>query len=149
MTKTDEMTFVVLCRADRTESGEKGRYELATRQVFESEAAAAAYAASLSSSRDPVIVPGGWSELRCATPGEQAASIYRFDHHAGGPKRFRGPGLSLYETAQGNSEHDVECILRMLALAFRAGGKDRAQQIRSALGLHDTVWGLESEGKIR
>lgn len=62
------MTFIVICRADRTPEGQPGRYELATRTVFETEPAANSYAATLSPSREPIVVPAEWAQLRFGEP---------------------------------------------------------------------------------
>lgn len=61
-------SFIVICRADRTPEGQPGRYELATRTVFETEPAANSYAATLSPSREPIVVPAEWTELRFGDP---------------------------------------------------------------------------------
>lgn len=57
-------TYLVIAREDRLPDGEKGRYTLATRRVFETEAAATDYAVGISSSREPLVVPGCYNQLR-------------------------------------------------------------------------------------
>ena len=57
-------TYLVIAREDRQPDGEKGRYTLATRRVFETEAAATDYAVGISSSREPLVVPGCYNQLR-------------------------------------------------------------------------------------
>ncbi len=56
---------VVLCRADRAYDGAPpGAYELATRTVFEGRANAEHYAAGISPSREPIVIPLPLAELR-------------------------------------------------------------------------------------
>lgn len=57
-------TYVVIAREDRQPDGSPGRYTLATRATFKSEEAALSYAAGISSSREPLVVPGRFGELR-------------------------------------------------------------------------------------
>ena len=59
-------TCIVICRGDRVD--EQAPYELATRTVFESEEAAAAYMRTISPSREPLAVPLTVSELRVGEP---------------------------------------------------------------------------------
>lgn len=51
------MQCIVICR-------DRGKYELATRTVFEDETAAETYAATISTSRDPMVIPGDFTNLR-------------------------------------------------------------------------------------
>lgn len=57
-------TWAVICRADRLPTGAPGAYELATRQIFATSREAAAYADSISTSRESVIVSGDWRAAR-------------------------------------------------------------------------------------
>lgn len=57
-------TYTVICRDDRLGGL---HYVLGTRQVFTTEAAAQAYADTIDRSREPIIVPGRWNQLRPAT----------------------------------------------------------------------------------
>ena len=50
-------TFVVICK-------EQGEYILATRRVFQTLEDAACYAAAIADSRDPMVIPGRWTQLR-------------------------------------------------------------------------------------
>jgi hypothetical protein len=56
-------SFIVICRADKI-GRRKGPYVLATRRVFAERAEAALYAATVNSSRQPLVVAGRWHELR-------------------------------------------------------------------------------------
>jgi hypothetical protein len=57
-------SFIVICRGD-SEYGERpGDYELATRQVFQTAAGARVYADGIAPSREPIVVPGRWHQLR-------------------------------------------------------------------------------------
>lgn len=67
---------------------------------------------------------------------------YKYDNSYS-RNRFVGPGLSAYETSRGVDDHDRESICRMLARAFEAGRKAQAKEIRDALGVHDTPWGVK------
>lgn len=58
------LRFIVIAREDRKEDNSLGRYILATRRVFYSEEAALGYADSLGQSRDAVVIPGRFHELR-------------------------------------------------------------------------------------
>ncbi len=58
------LKFIVIAREDRKEDNSLGRYTLATRRVFYSEEAALEYADSLGQSRDAVVIPGRFDELR-------------------------------------------------------------------------------------
>jgi hypothetical protein len=58
------VNFIVVCRDDRTAHGDAGGYVLATRQVFADYASAAAYARTVNSSRDPLVIEGRFHELR-------------------------------------------------------------------------------------
>lgn len=57
-------TYLVIARDDRQPDGEKGRYSLATRRMFATETEASDYAVGISSSREPLVVPGCYSQLR-------------------------------------------------------------------------------------
>jgi hypothetical protein len=56
--------FIVICRDDREPDGTQGRYALATRQVFHTEEDATKYAEGISSSREPLVIPGQFDQLR-------------------------------------------------------------------------------------
>ena len=56
--------FLVVCREDRKENGEKGAYTLATRTVFVTQGAAEEYLDGISTSRDPFVVSGDFDGLR-------------------------------------------------------------------------------------
>jgi hypothetical protein len=56
--------YIVICRADRKDDGSPGDYELATRTVFPIKEDAEKYASGISTSRDPIIVPGHFRYLR-------------------------------------------------------------------------------------
>jgi len=56
--------FVVIAREDRQENGSQGRYTLATRAVFKTEQEAKDYADGISSSREPMVIPGRFKQLR-------------------------------------------------------------------------------------
>ena len=62
-----DFKFIVICREDKDpydgEAG-KGRYTLATRQVFLSEKDADEFAKGINSSREPLVIPGRFHELR-------------------------------------------------------------------------------------
>lgn len=57
-------TFIVIAREDREPDGTQGRYTLATRQVFHIEEEATKYAEGISSSREPLVIPGRFDQLR-------------------------------------------------------------------------------------
>ena len=63
-------TYIVICREDVCEDGSKGRYSLATRHVFQDEKYAQVYASGISSSREAIVVPGNYNELRLPTSSE-------------------------------------------------------------------------------
>lgn len=56
--------FVVIAREDRALDGTPGRYTLCTRTVFRTEGDAIEYAACISPSREPIVIPGDWAALR-------------------------------------------------------------------------------------
>jgi hypothetical protein len=62
-----DLKFIVICREDKDpydgEQG-KGRYTLATRQVFFLEKDAEEFAKGINPSRDPLVVPGLYHQLR-------------------------------------------------------------------------------------
>lgn len=66
LTHVDYMSeFVVICK-------DMGEYVLASRRVFVTLRGAEAYAATIDASREPMIIPGKWSELRwTALPEER------------------------------------------------------------------------------
>jgi hypothetical protein len=51
------ITFAVICTAE-------GSYVLATRQTFSTRQSAREYAATVSPSRSPLVVPGRWDMMR-------------------------------------------------------------------------------------
>lgn len=57
-------TYVVIGREDRKPLGEPGDYSLVTRQTFYTREAAAKYAATVHSSRAPIVVFGRFFDLR-------------------------------------------------------------------------------------
>jgi len=59
----DEM-FVVIAREDRTPVGTPGRYTLATRTIFKTVKEAEDYASGISTSREPMVIPGRFNQLR-------------------------------------------------------------------------------------
>jgi len=56
--------FVVIAREDRTPVGTPGRYTLATRTIFKTVEEAEEYAAGISPSREPMVIPGRFNQLR-------------------------------------------------------------------------------------
>lgn len=64
--------FIVICRNDRV-GRRKGAYQLATRRVFSTRKAAVDYAEGISPSRQPIVVPGDFSQLRFDPPGKLGA----------------------------------------------------------------------------
>lgn len=56
--------YVVIARDDRNPDGTQGRYSLATRAIFKSESEAKDYAVGISSSREPMVIPGHFDQLR-------------------------------------------------------------------------------------
>lgn len=85
----DANEFVVICRADAAPDGEPGPYELATRTVFPTRAAADQYATGLAAGRDPLVIRGRWCGLR-------------WDHAARFPEpKLRGCSLSLGAPTKG------------------------------------------------
>lgn len=58
--------YVVICRGDADPSSEfkHGEYELATRTVFPTKDAALGYARTIAESRQAMVIPGRWAELR-------------------------------------------------------------------------------------
>ena len=56
--------FIVICRADCKDNGDKGDYELATRQVFDWPSEAIEYMSGISESRDPIHIKINFSDLR-------------------------------------------------------------------------------------
>jgi hypothetical protein len=59
-----EESYVVIAREDRQADGTQGRYTLATRAVFKTEQEAKDYADGISSSREPMVIPGRFGQLR-------------------------------------------------------------------------------------
>lgn len=45
------------------------------------------------------------------------------------------------------SGHEVEAIERLLEAAYQAGMKAKAEQIRLALGIDNTPWGIRIDGR--
>jgi hypothetical protein len=62
--------FIVICREDRDPDGTLGRFALATHQVFDSEEEAHKYALGVSSSREPMVIPGQFDRLRLTNPAK-------------------------------------------------------------------------------
>lgn len=62
------LEYVVICREDRKPDGTKGRYVLGTRTVFTNEEQAECYAKTIHGSREPIVVPGRWEDLRFGPP---------------------------------------------------------------------------------
>ena len=61
---------------------------------------------------------------------------------------FKGPGLSRYASVVVVwREHDAETVARLLALAFEAGKCHQKEEIRAALGIHNTPWGVKVGGR--
>jgi hypothetical protein len=56
--------YVVICRDDVDANGKPGHYTLATRQMFKTYERANEYCDGISSSREPLIIPGRWADLR-------------------------------------------------------------------------------------
>lgn len=62
---------------------------------------------------------------------------------------FSGPGLSYYGTLPfmildpDSAEHDADMIVRQLQKAYDAGRASKMAEIRRALGVHDTPWGVK------
>lgn len=57
--------YIVICRDDRySETSPPGDYILATRQVFRDAQSALDYAATVSPSREAIVVEGRWRQLR-------------------------------------------------------------------------------------
>jgi len=56
--------YVVIAREDRQPDGSQGRYTLCTRQIFATEQQAKDYADGVSPSREAIVVPGRFNELR-------------------------------------------------------------------------------------
>jgi hypothetical protein len=61
--ESDE-AYIVIAREDRTPLGTPGRYTLATRAIFKTAEEADEYAAGISPSREPMVVPGRFNQLR-------------------------------------------------------------------------------------
>ena len=57
------MNFIIICQDGSTEET-KGGYVLATRQVFSDKAEADRFAATISPSREPLVVEGLFNQLR-------------------------------------------------------------------------------------
>lgn len=60
--------YIVVCRDDRDPDGTPGGYCLATRATFESAAEAERYAATVSPSREPLVIAGRFHQLRLPRP---------------------------------------------------------------------------------
>jgi len=56
--------YVVIAREDRQPDGSQGRYTLATRAFFKTEEKAKDYAVGISSSREPLVIPGRFNQMR-------------------------------------------------------------------------------------
>ena len=56
--------FIVVCRADKTPDGERGKFELATCTLFRTRVDAEDYAVGVSPSRVPLVVNGRFLDLR-------------------------------------------------------------------------------------
>jgi hypothetical protein len=65
-------TFIVIAR-ESVEEGGAGCYTLATRTVFESAHAALLYVGTISPSREPMVVPGDFENLRLHSMRGKAA----------------------------------------------------------------------------
>lgn len=58
-----------------------------------------------------------------------------------------GPGLVSYGTFKSRDKAECERITWLLDAAFEAGRMARAGEIRDALGIHVTPWGVKIEGQ--
>lgn len=96
------MKYITICREDRQEDGTPGSYVLATRQVFDTLEEAQRHIEPISASREPLVIPGDFANLRFAKTGPFRTGRGAVSYDYIGRRREDGTvDVSFWESSDG------------------------------------------------